>query len=228
MASVGVFGRSRREKGQLGIDELRRLHRAELAVATAPTTYAAAKELAGHTLALLDAPVAVALIEGLGDTVRVARGGGEPNAVYEPGSRMRLLDDDGVPVGSIAVAPRTDGRPYDDRDEEVLDALAQRVSSTLHRLSLFEAVQAERGVLADVLDSSSDAICAVGDDLRVQSWNPAMARATGVAAEEAIGQPCCAVLRPVAEDGTPRHGAACPCRSGEPWSEVLRIDGPNG
>jgi len=215
----------------LQVDQLRRLHRAELAVSTAPTPYAAAKELAGHALALLDAPVAVVLIEGEGEqsgTVRVVRGAGEPTAVYDPGSRMRLLEDAGTPVGSIAVAPRADGRAYDERDAQILDALAQRVSATLHRLSLSDDVEAERGALADVLDSSSDAICAVGPDLRVQSWNPAMARFTGIPAEEAIGQPCCAVLRPVAEDGSPRFGNACPCRSATATAEVLRLDGPDG
>jgi PAS domain S-box-containing protein len=229
-ACVALVARARGEGARrdgLQVEQLRRLHRAELAVSTAPSTYAAGKELAGHALALLDAPVAVVLIEGLGDTVRVVRGNGQATAVYEPGSRMRLIDDDGTPVGSIAVAPREAGQPYDERDEEVLDALAQRVSATLHRLSLFETVQAERGALADVLDSSSDAICAVGDDLRVQSWNPAMERFTGVSASRAIGQPCCAVFRPVAEDGSPRHGSACPCRSTEPAAELLRIDGPD-
>lgn len=215
-------------RGGLQIEELRRLHRAELAVATAPTAYAAGKELAGHVLALLDAPTAVVLIEAVDDTVRVVRGESDLTSVYEPGSRMRLLQDDGTPVGSIAVAPRLDGRAYDERDEEILDALAQRVSATIHRLSLFEAVQAERGALADVLDSSSDAICAVGPDLRVQSWNPAMAAFTGVDAAIAIGQPCCAVFRPVAEDGTPRHGSSCPCRSADPREELLLLAGPDG
>jgi PAS domain S-box-containing protein len=227
-AGLAVAWRARvtlAQRGALQLDELQRLHRAELAVATAPTTYAAAKELAGQTLALLDAAVAVVLIEGVGDTVRVVRGQGEATAVYEPGSRMRLLDDDGTPVGSIAVAPRPDGRAYDDRDERVLDALAQRVSATLHRVSLFDAVQAERGALADVLDSSSDAICAVGSDLRVQSWNPAMERATGVPAAVAVGQPCCAVLRPVSEEGRNRFGSACPCRSTEPATELVRFEG---
>jgi signal transduction histidine kinase len=55
-----------------------------------------------------------------------------------------------------------------------------------------------------------------------------MARATGIEAAAAVGQPCCAVLRPVAEDGSPRHGAACPCRRPEPHAELLRIEGPDG
>jgi PAS domain S-box-containing protein len=213
----------------LQVEELRRLHRAELAVASAPSTYAAAKELAGHALALLDAPVAVVLIEGTDDTVRVVRGeAADATSVYEPGSRMRLLDAGGTPLGSIAVGPRLDGRAYDERDEEVLDALAQRVSATLSRLSLFDAVQAERSALADVLDSSSDAIFAVGADLRVQSWNPAMERFTGTPAAEAVGQPCCSVFRPAAEDGSTRHGTACPCRGHDPAEELLAVSGPAG
>ena len=58
----------------------------------------------------------------------------------------------------------------------MLDALAERVSSTLHRLSLFTEVQSERRTLADVLESSSDGIFTVGLDMAVRSWNPAMAR----------------------------------------------------
>jgi signal transduction histidine kinase len=230
LAATLVVGRARRRPGARGlqVEELRRLHRAELAVATAPSTYAAAKELAGHALALLHAPVAVVLIEGAEDSVRVVRGDAEAASVYEPGSRMRLLDVDGQPVGSIAVGPRPDGVDYDERDEEVLDALAQRVSATLQRLALFEAVQLERGSLADVLDSSSDAIAAVGADLRVQAWNPAMARITGVPVEDALGAPCCQVFRPFGEDGSARHGQACPCRTGSPSEELLSITGPEG
>jgi PAS domain-containing protein len=233
VATAAVGGRllARRRGAQragLQIEELRRLHRAELAVAGAPSTYAAAKELAGHVLALLDAPVAVVLIEGSEDNVRVVRGEADATSVYEPGSRMRLLDAGGTPLGSIAVGPRLDGPAYDERDEEVLDALAQRVSATLARLSLFDAVQAERSALADVLDSSSDAIFAVGPDLRVQSWNPAMERFTGTPAEIAVGQPCCSVFRPTAEDGSPRHGAACPCRANVGGEELLAVPGPSG
>ncbi|MDQ3294339.1 MAG: PAS domain-containing protein, partial [Actinomycetota bacterium] len=220
--------RDRSRRGGLQVEELRRLHQAEMAVAAAPSTYAAAKELAGHTLALLEAPAAVVLIEGIGDTVRVVRGDTD-RSVYEPGSRMRLLDDDGIPVGSIAVSPRAaGGKEYDERDEQILDALAQRVSATLRRLSLFDEVQRERGALADVLDSSSDAICAVGPDLRVESWNRAMTRFTGIEAGHAVRQTCCSVFRPVAEDGSPRFGATCPCRSTTASEELLLVSGPEG
>src|SRR3546814_4066161 len=71
------------------------------------------------------------------------------------------------------------GRPYTQVQERMLEALAQRVSSTLHRLSLFTDVQAERRTLSDILESSSDGIFTVGLDTQIRSWNPAMARIAG-------------------------------------------------
>jgi PAS domain S-box-containing protein len=211
-----------RDTGQLQISELERLRRAEQALAAAPSTAAAARELAKHAMALLDAPAAVVLIEGVGDTIRVEAGDTTGHSIYQPGSRMRLLDDDGVPCGSIAVAARAD-REYDIRDERVLDALGERVSSTLHRLSLFEAVQSEQRTLSDVLLSSSDGIASIGPDLQVRAWNPAMERITGISDVVAIGQPCCAVFKPRCEDGSPLHGAACPCRSGEQMEVMAQL-----
>jgi PAS domain S-box-containing protein len=207
-------------RGGLQIDQIERLRRAELTLAEAATTEDAARELADHALALLGARAAVVLIEGIGDTVRMAVGEG---SVYGDGSRMRLLEDAGVPCGSIAVSARADGKPYTAAQERMLDALAQRVSSTLHRLSLFAEVQVERRTLADVLGSSSDGIFAVGLDLAVQSWNPAMERITGTPAEQAVGMPVADVFRPVGEDGRPRHGTADPGRTGEPVAGLVRI-----
>ena len=203
IASV-VQDRRRRAGGGLQIDQMDRLRGAELALANAGSTEAAARQLAEQAIALLGASWATVLIEGIGDTVRVSAGdtGG---SVYGPGSRMRLLDDDGLPCGSIAVSARADGRGYSTQQEHMLDALAERVSSTLHRLSLFTEVQAERGTLADVVGSSSDGIFSVGSDLSVRSWNPAMEEVTGVRASQAFGRPVHTVFRPLDEEGRPAH-----------------------
>ena len=226
VAALAIGWRSR-SPGGLQIDQMARLRQAELALAAAPGTQEAARQLAEHAIALLGAPSAVVIIEGIGDTVRVTAGDTQ-GSVFGDGSRMRLLDDDGVPCGSIAVSARADGRTYTAQQEGMLDALAQRVSSTLHRLSLFNEVQAERRVLADVLESSSDGIFTVGLDLAVRSWNPAMARIVGIPAEDAIGQPVAAVFRPMAEDGSPRHGAADPGRTGRNQVGLVRVDGAGG
>jgi PAS domain S-box-containing protein len=216
---------ARRSHHGLQIDQIDRLRRAELSLASAGSFEAAARELSEHAIALLGARSAVVLIEGQGDTVRVTAGdpSDQTRSVYGAGSRMRLLEDAGVPCGSIAVSARADGRAYEERDERILEALAQRVSSTLHRLSLFDAVRNERRILADVLESSSDGIFSVGADLQVRSWNPAMETITGVASIAAVGRHCCSVFRPHDQNGEPRFGSTCPGRNGAS-ALVLRIE----
>jgi len=226
LAAVVMTRRLRSGVG-LQIDQMERLRQAELALAAAGSTEAAAHELADHAIALLGAQSATVIIEGIGDTVRVTSGNAA-GSVFGDGSRMRLLDDDGVPCGSIAVSARADGRAYSPQQERMLDALAQRVSSTLHRLSLFTEVQGERRTLADVLESSSDGIFTVGLDMAVRSWNPAMARIVGVPADDAVGHPVGAVFRPVGEDEGPRHGQTDPGRTGRPEVALVRIDGAGG
>jgi PAS domain S-box-containing protein len=222
-----VVARQVRTGAGLQIHQIERLRQAELALAGAVSIQAAARELAEHAMALLGAPHATVLIEGIGDTVRVSLGDAA-GSVFGDGSRMRLLDDDSVPCGSIAVSARADGRRYSAQQERMLDALAQRVSSTLHRLSLFADIQAERRTLADVLESSSDGIFTVGRDLMVRSWNPAMARIVGVPADDAIGHPVGSAFRPVGEDGQHRFGHRDPGRTGQPEVAVVSVTGAGG
>jgi PAS domain S-box-containing protein len=218
---LGALEVRRRGSVTLTGTELDRLREAELALASASDTQEAARELAEHAIALLGARSAVVLIEGIGDTVRVAVGPTEGEDVYGSGSRMRLLDDAGLPCGSIAVSARADGRAYSARHERVLDALAERVSTTLHQLSLLTEVTAERRTLADLIGSSSDGIVAVGSDLRVRLWNPAMEAITGVRAEVAVGEHVSASFRPTDEHGHPATGSADPGRTGEAVPGVL-------
>jgi PAS domain S-box-containing protein len=229
LCAVAAVVMSRRVTSGAGlqIDQMERLRQAELALAAAKSTEDAARELADHAIALLGAPSAIVIIEGIGDTVRVTAGE-QAGTLFGDGSRMRLLDDDGVPCGSIAVSARSDGRAYTEQQERMLDAMAQRVSSTLHRLSLFTEVQAERRTLADVLESSSDGIFTVGLDLAVRSWNPAMARIVGIPSDDAIGHPVGAVFRPVGEDGRSRHGHADPGRTGKGETALVRVVGAGG
>jgi PAS domain S-box-containing protein len=230
IAAIPAFGlwtssRSLRFGEGRQIDQLQRLHAAELALAGAASPQAAARELSQNVLELLGSRSAEVLIEGIGDTVRMAAGEG---SVFGNGSRMRLLDDNGTPAGSITVSARADGRPYTQRDERVLDALAQRVSATLHRLSLWNEVQAERRTLADVFGSSSDGLYSVGLAADIRTWNGAMERITGVKAVDAVGQPIATVFRPEDEDGKPRYGSGDPGRSGQPTSALVRIAGAGG
>ncbi len=224
IASVVMARRLRMGEG-LQIEEIELLRKAELALASASDTEVAARELADHAIALLGARSAVVIIEGIGDTVRVTSG---EASIYRDGSRMRLLDDDGMPCGSIAVSARKDGKPYGPRHETILDALAQRVSSTLHRLSLYNEAQAERRTLADVVESSSDGIFSVGDDLKVRFWSPAMERITGVRSTDAVGESVASVFKPVDEGGEPRYGTGDPGRIASTESLLMQITATEG
>ncbi len=225
VAGLLVVDARRRGHVSLTGHELDRLREAELALSRATDTHEAARELAEHAIALLGARSAVVLIEGIGDTVRVAAGPTATEDVYGSGSRMRLLDDAGLPCGSIAVSARADGRAYGARDERILDALAERVSTTLHQLSLLTDVSTERRTLADLVGSSSDGIFSVGSDLRVRAWNPAMEAITGVPAAVAIGEHVNRSFRPTTEGGDPATGSADPGRAGRPVpGVVLRIE----
>jgi len=222
VALLAAAARANRDRSGLTVDELERLRRAEAAVAAAVSPEAAARELSKHAMALLDAPAATVIIEGVGDTFRMEAGDTGAHSIYDTGSRMRLLETDGVQTGSIVVAARP-SKPYGERDERILDALAQRVSSSLHRVALFDEVRNERRTLADVLASSSDGIFSVGPDLRIRSWNPAMARITEIAEVVAVGQHCCATFRPLDEHGAPLYGAACPGRAHDEVEVVVQL-----
>src|SRR5438105_2289171 len=80
-----MFLSSRRRDG-LAVDEIERLRRAELALAGAASIESAAHELGKHAMALLDAPAAVVIIEGVADTVRMEAGDTTGHSIYDAGS----------------------------------------------------------------------------------------------------------------------------------------------
>ena len=101
----------------------------------------------------------------------------------------------------LIVADRRSVEPFDDADQRLLDAIAAIGSTALDNAALFEQVAVERKKMTDVVTSSSDGILSVDADQRVQSWNPAMARITGIPAEEAVGTRSVLVFRPRDEEG---------------------------
>jgi len=209
--------------------EIDRLHGAELALASAADTEAAARELSKLAKAVLDAPAVVVIIDGVGDPIHMEAGDATSHPVDQPGSRGRVLSADGKPRGTIAVAPRP-GRPYDERDDQILEALTDQVSFVLHRLALFDELRAHRAALAATLESSSDGIFAVDPEFNVRSWNAAMERITNIPARGAVGRQCCDVFRPFDEDGEALYGDKCPGRKGAPVEVIaeLPVEDPDG
>ena len=165
------------------------------------------------------APAAVVLLEGLGDNVRVEVGDSHGHSPYAAGSRMRLLDDDGDPLGSIAVAARP-GRPYDERDERVLDALAQRVGDAAPALVVREGPRPSSArsptcsARRRTASSRSVPICGCARGTRPWRGSPASREVV------AVGRPCCSVFKPVDEEGRALHGWLCPVA---PWVRQIEV-----
>lgn len=128
-----------------------------------------------------------------------------PPEVGELGARVRSALD---PDRWLVVSRRPSGRPFDADDERLLELLVATTAAALDNARLHERTQGERRQLAEVIGSSSDGIFSLDPDGVVRSWNPAMARITGVPAEQAVGSPCGDVLDAWDGDGQPMP----PCR----------------
>src|SRR5690349_7223137 len=117
VAGVGylVYVDRRDADGGIGVPaataELDRLHSAELALAAAPDTEVAARELSKLAMAVLAPPAVVVIIEGIGDAIHMEAGDTAAHPADAPGSRARDLWVDGESRGSITISARP-GRAY--------------------------------------------------------------------------------------------------------------------
>jgi PAS domain S-box-containing protein len=136
---------------------------------------------------------------------RTGRVSTSPPASDELGTR---LDD----RRWLIVAERRSVESFDEADQRLLDAIAVIGSTAIDNATLYAEVAAERKKMTDVVTSSSDGILSVDVDQRIQSWNPAMARITGIPAGDAIGAKCYMVFRPRDEQGNELCIAHCPGR----------------
>jgi two-component system phosphate regulon sensor histidine kinase PhoR len=206
--------------------EIDRLHGAELALAAAADSEAAARELSKLAKLVLEAPAVVVIIDGVGEPIHMEAGDTTNHPVDHPGCRGRVLSADGKPRGTIAIAPRPD-RPYDDRDDRIIEALCDQMSFVLHRLAMFDDVRTERARLATTLESSSDGIFSVDHEFRIRTWNSAMERITNIPAATAVGRHCCDTFRPLDEDGDPLYDETCPGRKGAPVEVMAQLSVPD-
>ncbi|MDQ1404035.1 MAG: hypothetical protein QOG03_2351, partial [Actinomycetota bacterium] len=89
------------------------------------------------------------------------------------------------------------------RHRHVLSTFASQATTALGNARLFAEASAERAKLEQIVDNTSDGIFLVNSEGTVASWNAAMARITGLLADEALGRPPFDGVSARAEDGTP-------------------------
>jgi PAS domain S-box-containing protein len=141
---------------------------------------------------------------------RSARGGSQALRADLPrGWRSALitpLESEGRQVGVLALASADKRRALSGRELNLLTSLVSALGVALRGAAHLRRLEEERGKLTAVVDQSSDGILMLDGAGRVQLWSPALARVTGIAEADAVGQDARVLLAHVPEDGEPPRG----------------------
>ena len=89
------------------------------------------------------------------------------------------------------------------RDLQVLRTFANQLATSVENARLYEEMREERTKLSRVVDNTSDGILSVDSRGRITSWNPAMSRISGLAAESVLACPFTLGHAGEDSDGTP-------------------------
>lgn len=97
-------------------------------------------------------------------------------------------------LGILFVFRAYAGAP-NENDYRLLQSFADQAAIAVHNARTYELANRERQRLAAILDHSADGVMILDTELRVESWNRAIVRMTGLLAEHATGRPHEVVLR---------------------------------
>jgi PAS domain S-box-containing protein len=89
------------------------------------------------------------------------------------------------------------------RDLQVIRTFANQLATSVENARLYEEMREERTKLSRVVDNTSDGILSVDTRGRITSWNPAMTRISGLAADSVLGIPFTLGHAGADADGTP-------------------------
>jgi PAS domain S-box-containing protein len=170
------------------------------------------------------------VLEALTESARELLGCNHARVAASPPGEGEL----GVPIAGMGapswliVADRRGVEPFIRADHDLLEAVAAIGATAVENASLYEQVESEGEKMANILASSSDGIFSVDADQRIQAWNPAMERITGLAAAEVIGGPC-TIFGARDERGMLVCPDTCPGRCGFHGEPVpLQVTAPSG
>lgn len=180
------------------------------------------ERLADHTLAAgavrLAGPVRVDANHALAP--RLARAGWR-SALAAP------LIGETRTLGALLVLDQEGLVGFEQGELAVVEAFARETASSLKKGHLVAEVLEERQKLAEIVNSTSDAMCTLDADGCVQMWNPACERLFGLAAADIIGRELpFAALRMRTDDGRPVHIDVATAAAAGP--AVIRVTTPEG
>ncbi len=118
-----------------------------------------------------------------GPLARVLRAEGRRDCLAAP------MLDGGKVLGALVLLDQAGVEGGSAGQLSVLEALAREVMAAFAKGRLLDSVLEERRKLSTVVSATSDGIASLAEDGTVRSWNPAMARITGLSEAEAVGHP---------------------------------------
>jgi PAS domain S-box-containing protein len=118
---------------------------------------------------------------------------GYPDGHVHVVRHMNLPVFDGSRIVLVAGVGNKRG-PYDESDVRQLTLLMQGMWQLLVRKRAEDELQKVRNYLANIIDSMPSVLAGTDVDGRVTQWNSEATRVTGVAAEQALGQPISRLL----------------------------------
>src|SRR5205823_9794003 len=140
-------------------------------------------------LAELVATIGAQLREALGyDELTVHLGAVAPGPLAAS-AIVCPISDDAVTVGYLVAANRSNARPIDPRERELLEMRSEYLAVAIRNSRLYGEVKETKQSLERLIRSAGDAIISVDPDGRIQAWNPAAARIFGWITDDAVGRP---------------------------------------
>lgn len=90
---------------------------------------------------------------------------------------------------------RTYAGTPNENDYRLLQSFADQAAIAVHNARTYEMADRERRRLAAILEHTADGVMILDPELHVERWNQALARMTGLSAEQAQGRPHDVVIR---------------------------------
>lgn len=119
--------------------------------------------------------------------VRVSMSTSSGAAAYRDALAAPLVIE-GQVVGALAVYDRVGLEAWDDADATLLATVAHEAAVAIRNADLVTTLSDESRKLQDIVGAASDGIVLLDVIGVVHSWNPGMARATGVDESDAVGR----------------------------------------
>lgn len=154
--------------------------------------------------------------------------------------RLRMVSlATGIPLRQVIALPlvaegellgviyvfRTTGLAFSENERQILAGFADQAAIAVRNARLYQEVLTEKQRLRAIIEYSADGIMILDPNGRVEVFNQAMSRMTGIKPEKALGKPCYEVLRLKDSRGNDICRRECPFLKAESPEQPSYLEG---